>query len=246
MKSSTGRRSALRARRRVEHAWSYGLPLRLADHLAGRRDRRSGADVSEGTPWQRGLEATWRENDQRNLARTGDRLAPTVKALHHRYGEWNRLDRQIAETERTLAALPEPVLAPAGSGESHLSDVEIAARRRREHGAARSAILAELDRLHAQQTDARTQSVALRAMIAEEYEIARETSERLRWYYTRRLATYTRSLTATRTGAGTGGTRPADSWQLPVAPWTTRPAPWVPAGFDDAVTTTKEYDDAVR
>jgi len=162
------------------------------------------------------------------------------RTLHRQYNEWKRLAREQVAAEEKLSAQPEPILTAVGGGESHLSSEAIAARRTREHHAATSAIRAEVDRIRSQHAEAHEQCVVLRAVLAEEFELACEVSERLRWYYARRLATHNRSLEATR--AATAGTALPAAWQLSATPWATKPCPWIPKGLDADLATKEDLD----
>ncbi|WP_353708533.1 hypothetical protein ABRQ22_03075 [Cellulosimicrobium sp. ES-005] len=221
---------APRARRSVEHARSYGPLLRLADRMAGRTDRRRAAPLgieARRLPWPARLDATWRENDLRQLSATTDRLAPAIDGLHRAFGQVERLDRELAELEARAAVLPAP-RSGSGGGEVHLSAEQVASRRAREHAAARAAASARADQVRARRADALDECVRLRSLLLEEIELAREVSDRLRWYYTRRLQTYARALRV----APADGTTPRPSpWEASEATWTGRPCPWLPDGL---------------
>lgn len=223
-----------RTRRRVEHAYSYGLPLRFADGRAGRRDAGIDWSVFGAPAFLQRLTATCRENGSRLFARTADRLRPTVKDLHHQFDELRRLRYEIGVAEAQVAARPEPALTAVGGAERHMPADAIAARRQREDDVARASATAHVDQLRAERAQARAACGRLRAEIAEEFELAREQSERLHWYYERRGATYLRALLRRRGANPTGA--PVPEWHLPAAPWTTQPCPWIPVGLDEAFT----------
>lgn len=220
-----------RARRSVEHARSYGPLLRLADRMAGRTDRRRAVPLgveARHLPWPARLDATWRENDLRQLSATTDRLAPAIDGLHRAFGQVERLDRELVELEARAAVVPAP-RSGSGGGEVHLSAEQVAARRAREHAAARAAVSARADQVRARRAEALDECVVLRALLLEELELAREVSDRLRWYYSRRLQTYARALRV----APVDGTAPRPhSWEASEASWTGGPCTWLPTGLE--------------
>ncbi|GEL95968.1 hypothetical protein [Cellulomonas composti] len=228
-----------RSRRRVEHALSLDPVFYVADGAAGRLDRGAPAGP-DGTAWEQRLLATYRENDQRILARTADALAREARELREQYGHWVRLGREIDAVEARIGELPEPVLAAVGNGERHLDEAAIKARRLREHDAALGALQDEARRLRDERSAVQERCVTLRATVAEEFELACEVSERLRWFYTRRRATYTRARQ--RAGRATPLDVTTQAAPLPTAAWTTQPCPWVPAGFDRTITMEVEAD----
>lgn len=225
--------TASRTKRRIEPAYSYGLPLRLADGRAGTRDAPIDWAAAGPPAFLARLSATCRENDSRLFAQTADRLRPVVQALRQQFDVMLRLDAEIAHEKAQLAARPDPVLARVGGAEQHLADSVVADRRRREDGLLRAAVAARIDQLAVERARARAACGQLLAQICEEFELAREQSERRTWYFERRAATYMRSLLRRRAKNPAAG--PVPEWSAPVAPWTTRPCPWIPAGLNEAL-----------
>lgn len=225
-------RAGSRASRRVQHAYSLGPFLRVADRCAGRFDRNA-PEGPGGTEYELRLSATAWENDQRIFTDTADRLSPAARELSNTYGQWKRLGYEIAQAEARVAAVPEPVLSPVGHGERHLDAAAIAARRGREHAAVVAGLVAHADQLRAERGAAHKRCVSLLADITDAFELARERSERLRWYYTRRRATYNRARH--RKSSARNIETAAQAWQLPPAAWSSKPCPWIPAGIENDI-----------
>lgn len=236
MTGSSPARPARRTRRRVGHAWSYGPVLRPADRRAGKRDGRAvagrpvePASGGHGTPWSDRLTATWQENDSRMLARTADRLAPAARRLRLAFGEVGRLDGLLAELVADPAPEPEPA---ARRGEAHLTDQELQGRRAGERARVIAAHRARIAELRTRRDALLAECSALGAEIAEEFEVAREVSCRMRWFYARRLHTYARAWWSAAATSTSGFA------ELPASTWADRPCPWLPPGLTERLATT--------
>lgn len=221
-----------RTRRRVSHTLSYGPFLRISDRLAGWRDGRlSDAEAADArTPFVERLQATFDENDRRAVAVTQDRCRATVTALRETGDRLAVLNRRLADTVAARGALPagpsSDELASRNGGELHLDDAAIAVRRRREHTACLGKADALIARLRAEQTDLMGAYARHIAVVTEEYGLLRIGSERMRHYYQRRLATYTRHARL----ADRIDPRPT----INAPQWISQPCPWLPLDPDAA------------
>ena len=238
MKTHTPRRHG-RTQRSVEHARSYGLLLRAADTVAGRRDRRGAGAGSaleaRRSPWPSRLEATGTENCTRVLVMTADRLKPVIEELRGAFGAVTLLDREVTEVRKELDALAPSIVVKRG-GEQHLSQEQVTDRRARKDEAHLTSKRAHLTDVKARRDALLIRCVDLRAELAEEFELAREVADRLGWYYTRRLRTYAR---ARLHGAVASEQDRADSqgagqweWVLKGPSWVDQQCPWYPDGLD--------------
>ncbi len=212
---------------------------RWSDDRGGRRAARAGLTEPAASPWLLGMEATCRENDQRQFARTADRLAPDVELVRLLVDRIKQLDSAIVEAAETLATVPAPVLARVTAGEAHLSEADVTSRRTRERAALVAEARGRLVQLRSDRHAACTGAIEAAARLSEEYALVQAASQRLRWHYTRRISTYLRALT--RRGAEIT----TIAWALPPSPWADLPCPWIPAELDELAMSRKEADDAV-
>lgn len=237
-KTRRGRRP--RISRRVQHALSYGLVLRVADNVHGRQDHPVAAGGARLVlmPWFVRMDSTRLENDQRLFAGVQDSLRESVSALAEAFGQVLDFDARIPQLAGRAAEIAPVNLSAAGGAEKHLSQEAVAARRAREHRAKVEALGAQVSAARSQQQSLVETCLALHSQILEEYALAQAVSERMRHFYSRRICTYARRL-------GRGLATPIDlDFRLDPAPWTSAPCPWLPPGLNARLTAEVNVDRA--
>lgn len=217
-----------RVSRRVVHAHSYGLPLRLADRIAGVRDRRFATPegqqpaASSCTSWTERLGSTYFENDRRLLNHLQDSLREPATQLNYVTGQLDTAQQRVEQTQRDVDQLtqqePSEEQMTRTGGEAHLPLEAIQTRRHREHTIRVQQARSYAEAARQEQRSLQEVINRLRALMQETFDMHRGISERLCHYYNRRLATYERALNV----AGIALQR------IEQAPWTQQPCPWMP------------------
>jgi hypothetical protein len=226
--SSTPSSISPRTTRGVTHTQSYGPLLRIADCVAGWRDRRqtgpnTGSDDVIVMPYARRLQATFDENDRGALARLQDVCRQPATKLRELVTDVERLTGQITDARCALNQMPTAPtpdeLAVRNGGELHFDARAVAIRRGRDHAARIARARANLVKLLDERNQHQIEYARHAARLVEQFELGRSVSERLRQYYNRRLASYAMHARIR------GSAIPA----IDVPSWTTRPCPWLPA-----------------
>jgi hypothetical protein len=225
--------TASRTTRGVTHTKSYGPFLRIADCVAGWRDRghleaNTESDGAIVMPYALRLQATFDENDRGALARLQDTCRQPATRLRELITDLERLTVQMSDAQSALNQMPSvptaDELTVRNGGELHFDAQAVAVRRGRDHSARLAQANARLTKLADERNRHQVECARHAARLVEEFELARSISERLRQYYNRRLASYARHARI-----------PGSAMPTTDAPaWTLRPCPWLPAGGDAA------------